>query len=99
MAFTISDSEMVKERGLTTVTMNHAHFSSESTYESFGLINFNDCLFDDDFAWTLYIRGSKYEPTLNIRTFKSDVSNRPIKFYKSKFNITDHIVLFVYETA
>ena len=85
----ISDSEMVVERGLPNVTVNHARFHPNcQSIQLYGLINFNHCLFDGNISYIFILR-SKYEPYLrfNLRSFKYHVAKWPIKFYKSQFHV------------
>ena len=82
--------------------MNHARFYT-NRFRLHGLINFNYCFFQGNVDFFVLIYKSKYEPvptTENVRSFKSVVAKRPIKFYKSQFHFLDTGVEFwVHEGA
>ena len=76
--------------------MNHARFHINSLRLN-GLINFNHCFFHGEVDFFVHIYKSKYEPGpthFNVRSFKSFVAKRPIKFYKSQFHVLDADVTF-----
>ena len=83
----MSDSELVKKRGLTTVTINHGNFTAihRSKMTLHGLVIFNHCSYSS--IWINTYR-SNYEPAPteeNVRSFQSYDVNKEIKLYKSQF--------------
>ena len=98
----VSDSELVKERGLATVTLNHVHFTPLMGYISFslyGLATFNHCSFSGGRFVSIHIHGSNHEPAPteeNVRSFQSYVANKPIRVHKSEFR---DIFISVYNTT
>ena len=103
--WTISDSELVKKRGLATVIINHAQFPTSLQHHDIsfilhGLINFNHCSFTG--GMELDITGSQCEkiPALEpLSSFLSSVADNQIKIYKSQFRLHDIIFVNVRQTG
>ena len=100
----ISDSELVKQRGLTTVTINNCNFNNSKGLALFrleGLITFSNCSFSCQILWFKIYR-SQYEqaPTVDtLQLFQSYVSNRSIKIYQSQIWLDWFFHIWVHETG
>ena len=80
--WTISESELFKERGPTTVTINNGNFADISGFKKFtlhGQIIFNHCSFS--YITEIYIFGSQYEPSPTIGKWSAE-SGRSLKTFQ-----------------
>ena len=102
----VSDSELVKERGLATVTINNAKFPYKTHFHTLtfilhGLISFNYCSFTGDV--NIDILGSLYEPPPpsleTLSSFLSYVAQKPIKIFKSQFRLYGHLLIDVNQSG
>ena len=100
----ISDSEHVKDHGLTTVTINNGNFNNSKGLALFrleGLITFNNCSFSSQIMWFKIYR-SQYEQALNVDTlqsFQSYMSNGSIKIYQSQIWLDWFFRTWVHKTG
>ena len=94
------DSELVNERGPTSITINHGNFTDDMLFQLYGLINISYCSFIGE-SVNIFIHRSQYEPVPtqeNVRSFKTYLSDRRIKMYKAKLRV-QFLQFIVYDNS